>query len=211
METLTPGPALLPWRLPVALAAGFILGSIPFSIIVARIAGGPDLRRHGTRNPGATNVWKTIGPIAGVLAGAADAAKGAAAIWLAWALGLETPAAIWAGVVAVAGHNWSPFLGFSGGKGGATMLGALACVLLPELIWVLGIWMVLAFADPRRRFVWSLVALSAVPLLALMARGGYLPWVRELAPRPYSVILASALLVAMLWVRVGPGLRRAHG
>jgi glycerol-3-phosphate acyltransferase PlsY len=195
------------WRLPAALLCGYLLGSIPFSIIVSRLARGPDLRRHGTRNPGATNVWKSVGPVYGVLAGAADAGKGAAAWWLGCLLGLESDAAIWAGVAAVAGHNWSPLLRFAGGKGGATMLGALACVVFPELIWVLGIWIVLALLDRRRKFLWSLVATSATPLLALMTRGGYLPWVTPLPARSWSVIIASAVLVAMLWLRVAPGLK----
>ena len=190
-------------RLLLALAGGFALGSLPFSVWIGRRAAGLDVRRHGSRNPGAANVWQTVGRVSGVLVGAADAGKGALAVWVAWWLGLPDELAVWAGVAAVLGHDFSPWLGFSGGKGGATTCGALACFIFPELVVVLILWIVASVLDPRRRFLWSLVTLSTCPILAALAGGSY--------RRPAPVIAAAALLVVLLWARVAPGLRHSHG
>ena len=195
-------------RLVLALAGGFALGSLPFSVWMGRRAG-VDVRNHGSRNPGAANVWRTVGRVTGVLVGAADAAKGAVAVWLAWLLGLPDDLAIWAAVAAVAGHDFSPWLAFKGGKGGATTCGALACFVFPEMLMVLCVWVVAGAIDRRRRFLWSIIALSACPVLELLAGRVPIPPLSGIPIRTPSVILASAALVALLWTRVAPGLRRA--
>jgi glycerol-3-phosphate acyltransferase PlsY len=196
-------------RFLMALLGGFLLGSLPFSVWIGRRARGVDVRDHGTRNPGAANVWRTVGRVFGILTGAADAAKGAAAVFLAWWIGLPDDFAVWVGVASVAGHNFSPLLGFRGGKGGATTCGVLACFVFPELVIVLLLWVVASVVDRRRRFAWSLIALSASPLLAAATGRLPLPWLGALQPRSFSVIAAAIALVVMLWARVASGLRRA--
>lgn len=115
------------------LAASYLLGSIPFSFLVARFFGVADVRRAGSGNVGATNVLRTAGKTAGVLAFVLDAGKGAAAAWLALALerqgwlGLSQAGASWApwaALSAVVGHLYPVWLGFKGGKGVATGAGA---------------------------------------------------------------------------------------
>lgn len=108
----------------IALAGAYLLGSIPFSYLVARLFGVPDVRTVGSGNVGATNVMRAAGKTAGLLAFALDALKGAVAaasvqrLWPAGAL----PA--FAAVAAVLGHMYPVWLAFRGGKGVATGAGA---------------------------------------------------------------------------------------
>lgn len=123
-------------RIALCAVIGFGLGSIPFAVIVGRTFFGTDIRLHGSGNPGATNVFRTFGPAAGIAVLALDAAKGAAAVAVARALlagAGERPhdwAMVVASMAAIAGHSFSPFIGFRGGKGVATAAGAVA-VLMP--------------------------------------------------------------------------------
>jgi len=199
-----------PLRLILVVLGGFLLGSLPFSVWVGRRAAGVDVRREGSRNPGAANVWKLAGRSFGVLVGAADAAKGAAAVWLAWWAELPDGQAVWAGAAATLGHDFSPWLGFRGGKGGATTVGALACFLFPELLVVLGLWILASFLDPRRKFVWSIASLSMLAPIAAMTGRVPLPWLGGLPTRSPSVIAAAAFLILLLWSRIASGLARPH-
>ncbi len=122
-------------RVALVLAAAYGLGSIPFAWIVARIAGTSDLRRVGSGNVGATNVLRTSGVAAGIVALALDVAKGVGAVALArWAaVGDEAAAA--AGLLAVVGHVFPVWLGGRGGKGVATAAGVFV-VLAPVALGV---------------------------------------------------------------------------
>jgi glycerol-3-phosphate acyltransferase PlsY len=109
----------------------FFLGSIPFGLLIGR-ARGVDIRNEGSGNIGATNVWRILGPGWGTVSFLLDVAKGAIAAlvcgWLhpgAFWIFSTGDAAVAGGVLAVAGHMLSPFVGFKGGKGIATGLGAL--------------------------------------------------------------------------------------
>jgi glycerol-3-phosphate acyltransferase PlsY len=108
-----------------ALIAGYLLGSIPFGIILTRLAGAGDLRQIGSGNIGATNVLRTgrKGLAAATLL--LDGAKGFFAVWLAWRFfAASAPASVWAaGMAAMVGHCFPVWLRFRGGKGVATMLG----------------------------------------------------------------------------------------
>lgn len=123
------------------LLAAYLIGAIPVGMLVARLAGGVDIRRHGSGNIGATNVLRTVGPAAGVITLLGDVVKGFLATSAAGALGGET----WLGagaVAAVVGNCWPVFLRFRGGKGMATALGAFLrvaplAVLPAALVWVL--------------------------------------------------------------------------
>jgi glycerol-3-phosphate acyltransferase PlsY len=115
-------------RLLLSLPISYLLGSIPFTQIVARLVKGIDLRRVGSHNVGGRNLTRQLGLIWGVLGGAGDVAKGAAAILIASALGVQTPWIYLNGPVVVAGHNWPIWLKFQGGKGLLTIVGAVAAV-----------------------------------------------------------------------------------
>lgn len=108
----------------LGLVAAYLIGAIPVGILVARAAGGVDIRRQGSGNIGATNVLRTLGPLAGVLTLVGDVVKGYAAVGLARALDpFPIPTAA-AAVLAIVGNCWPVYLGFRGGKGVATGLGA---------------------------------------------------------------------------------------
>ena len=114
-----PGPVTA-----VALVAAYLLGSIPFSYLVARRKG-IDVRTVGSGNVGATNVMRSAGRAAGLTAFALDFLKGSLATWLALRMAGPTVAAV-AAVVAVVGHMYPVWLSFKGGKGVATGAGAEA-------------------------------------------------------------------------------------
>jgi len=110
----------------LAAAAAYLVGAIPVGYLVARLFGVTDIRRQGSGNIGATNVLRTAGPLPGLVTLGGDIVKGWAAVSLAGWLGGGTPGSLAVGAVAaVVGNCWSIFLGFRGGKGVATGLGAL--------------------------------------------------------------------------------------
>ncbi|MEF2278801.1 glycerol-3-phosphate 1-O-acyltransferase PlsY [Deinococcus sp. YIM 134068] len=109
---------------PLALVLSYLLGSLPAAAWVAR-ARGVDIRRVGSGNSGATNVLRSLGAAPALAVALFDVLKGAAAVWLGRALGLDPLPAVLCGVAAVLGHNFSPFLGWRGGKGVATSFGAI--------------------------------------------------------------------------------------
>ena len=117
----------------VAVALGYLLGSIPFAWLVVRRWRAIDLRRAGSGNLGAANVARTAGLAAGLLVAVLDIAKGAASVVIADRLTHDSAAAAAAGVVAVVGHVYPIWLRFQGGKGAATGCGVFA-VLTPVAI-----------------------------------------------------------------------------
>lgn len=104
----------------ISIVLAFLIGSIPFGWIIALLWGVGDIRKVGSSNIGATNVTRTAGKLAGALTFILDAAKGVVPM-----LYFGEAATIWIGLAAVAGHCFSPFMGFKGGKGVSTTLGAL--------------------------------------------------------------------------------------
>jgi glycerol-3-phosphate acyltransferase PlsY len=112
-------------RTLLLLATAYVLGSIPFSFVVARLFGVADVRTVGSGNVGATNVLRSAGRTAGILAFLLDASKGALAALLVQRIcGASSPLAPAAAAVAVLGHMYPVWLGFRGGKGVATGAGA---------------------------------------------------------------------------------------
>ncbi len=122
-------------RVVVALGGAFLLGSIPFAVIVSKYVYHCDIRDHGSGNAGATNVYRVLGWKAGLIVGTLDVLKGTAAAGLAVILmrGQVTPeiadwVVIGAALAAMAGHSYSPWVKLRGGKGIATAAGALLIV-----------------------------------------------------------------------------------
>ena len=127
-----------------ALAFGYLLGSIPFGLILAKLFGLGDLRQIGSGNIGATNVLRAGSKWLAALTLVLDAAKGTAAVLLAAHWGEET--AILAGLGAFLGHLFPVWLGFRGGKGVATYIGVLLGLYWPAAAAFCVIWLVVAFA-----------------------------------------------------------------
>jgi glycerol-3-phosphate acyltransferase PlsY len=146
-----------------AALLGFALGSIPFGLILTRAAGLGDVRKIGSGSIGATNVLRTGNKGLAAATVLLDAAKGAVPVLVA--------AHVWPGtagiaaVAAVAGHCFTPWLAFKGGKGFATAAGVLAALAWPAMLACAAIWAITLFVS-RISSVSSLVTVTAAPLLA---------------------------------------------
>ena len=146
----------------LALAGGYLLGSIPFGLVLAKLAGLGDLRQIGSGNIGATNVLRAGGKGVAALTLILDAAKGTAAVLLAARFG--EAAALAAGLGAFLGHVFPVWLRFKGGKGVATYLGVLIGLYWPAALLFAATWLAVAYVTRYS----SLAALTAVAASVLM-------------------------------------------
>lgn len=159
------------------VSAAYLLGSISFAVVVSRSFGHADPRSYGSGNPGATNVMRGAGKLPAALTLLGDAAKGLAAVLLAWAtLGWMPPefqsdpvaSALWLAAASAAvflGHLYPVFFGFQGGKGVATALGILLALHLGLGLAALATWLaMLAFTRKSARS--ALAAATAGPVAA---------------------------------------------
>jgi acyl phosphate:glycerol-3-phosphate acyltransferase len=160
-------PALI-----LSLLIGYLLGSIPFGLLVARMKG-VDIRQHGSRNIGATNVWRVCGWRYGLPVFVLDVLKGLGAVvvsrWLVARFGGD---AAWTGIVAamagILGHSFPLWLGFKGGKGVATSLGVFTGLIpLPSLA-ALALWGIVFKATGYVSLA-SIVAAVSLPMFAAVA------------------------------------------
>ena len=148
--------------LALALAGGYLLGSIPFGLILPKLAGLGDLRQIGSGNIGATNVLRTGNKGLAALTLMLDALKGTAAVFLGSHWGLD--GAMLGGLGAFLGHLFPVWLGFHGGKGVATYIGVLLGLYWPLGIVFCALWLVVALAT-RYSSLSALVASASVPCL----------------------------------------------
>ncbi len=120
----------------VSALIAFFMGSIPFAYIVGRVTKHIDIREHGSRNPGAGNVFHLISWRAGLVALLGDMGKGFFAMWIIYSVFRFSPALLaYCAIFAVLGHVFSPLLGFRGGRGAATTLGSFLFILFIALKW----------------------------------------------------------------------------
>ncbi|MBZ0158890.1 glycerol-3-phosphate 1-O-acyltransferase PlsY [Candidatus Methylomirabilis sp.] len=159
------------WLVPL----GYLSGSIPFGLLIAKVAGGVDVRKVGSGNIGATNVLRVVGSRAGALTLALDALKGWAPVALSKLLGLPEVLVATVGLAAFLGHVYPVFLGFRGGKGVATALGVLLALFAKIALLVVGVWLLTA-AIFRYSSLAALVAGIASPVL-VWALDGRPPYV----------------------------------
>ena len=187
------GPAL--GTLALAAVGGYLLGSIPFGVILTRLATGEDVRSIGSGNIGATNVLRTGRKDLAFATLILDAGKGAAAFLIAQALFPGVPAiAAVAGGAAFLGHLFPVWLGFKGGKGVATFFGLLLAAAWPLGLMAGATWLIVA-ALFRMSSLAALVAAAAAPLFALLP----LPLMGLPASGP--VLALSAATAALIWIR----------
>jgi len=150
----------------IVAVLAYLLGSVPFGIVMARLFGLGDLRAIGSGNIGATNVLRTGNKLAAFLTLIGDAGKGAAAVYLArWFVG-EGEAGI-AGLFAMLGHLYPIYLGFRGGKGMATFLGTLLALSFPAGLAACATWLVVA-GVMRISSLSALVAAALSPVFMLV-------------------------------------------
>ena len=156
------------WNILLALLLGYLIGSFPSGLIFSRLFGGKDPRMVGSGHTGATNVFRNVNRVTGVLTALADVGKGALAVWLALQLTPSPWVVPLAGAAAVAGHCWPIFAQFRGGMGLATAAG-LALWFFPLLIPIFAVFyfMLQRFVRHQARSIMLLSALIPTILLAL--------------------------------------------
>jgi acyl phosphate:glycerol-3-phosphate acyltransferase len=203
----------------VLMAIGFFVGSIPWGLLIARLKG-IDIRAHGSGNIGATNVGRVLGRKLGLLCFVLDMLKGAVPVLIAGRVGgllgeiaiAPGPAAWWLAVMVspVLGHVLNPWLGFKGGKGVATSLGALLgmypVLTVPALL-AFAVWLAAAI---RWKYVSlaSLLAAAALPIAAVAyflfrlpaPGGGSITTMEILLRHATPFVLASMILSGLVFV-----------
>ena len=175
-----------------ALVIGYVLGSIPFGVVLTRLTGGPDLRSIGSGNIGATNVLRTgkKGLAAATLVG--DMLKGTLAVLIGVMLAPAGGLAAAAG--AFLGHLFPVWLGFRGGKGVATFLGCLIGAFWPAALGFAIVWLAIAYLTRYS----SLAALwASVASVVLLVGFGL-----------FEAGLVFALLAVLLWVKHAQNIKR---
>jgi len=199
-----------------ALAVAYVLGSIPFALIAGRLVKGIDLRDVGSGNLGATNAFRTLGVGPGIAVLVADAAKGAAAVAVAKALaggagalagtaassGADATLALLVPILcapaAMAGHTWTVFAGFKGGKGVAAGAGAFLALAPGPTGAAVAVWAIL-FAASGYVSVGSMGAAVSFPIAVFtMTRG----------PDRSYLLAASLAAAVLILLRHVPNMRR---
>jgi len=186
---LTTAPLLL---LAIGLGA-YLLGSIPFGVLVTRAMGLGDVRRIGSGNIGATNVLRTGNKGAALATLLLDAGKGAVAVLIARVLAGEDAAQL-AALASFLGHLFPVWLGFKGGKGVATFLGTLLALAWPVGLACCATWLA-GFA---------LLRISSAA--ALIATASAATWLAILGPQ--AMIVLALVLAALVWFRHSANIRR---
>lgn len=173
----------------VAIIACYLLGSVSFSVLLARLLRGIDIRQHGSGNAGATNTLRVLGTGPAILVLSLDVLKGIAAVWIGIWLGGDNE---WlpglCGLAAITGHNWPVYFRFRGGKGIATAIGVLATLcFLPALY--AGIIAILSIVFTRYVSLGSLIFVLLTPVfLVLMSY-------------PWPVFWISIVIFVFAWWR----------
>jgi glycerol-3-phosphate acyltransferase PlsY len=186
-----PDPTLPGWALLTLATATALLAAVPFGQLAAAVIADVDLRAAGSGNIGATNAARVGGPRLGALTLGLDVGKGLLPVLLAGALAPDAAGAL--GLVAVAAHCYSPYLGLRGGKGVATGAGALLGLAPVPTLGLLALWALVVSLTRRSSLGALAAAVAAPPLLAATAPAAA-PW--------------AAGIAALILVRHAPNLRR---
>ncbi len=173
------------------VATAYLLGSVPFGVLITRLLAREDIRQAGSGNIGAANVTRVAGPAAGILTLLFDTGKGFAGVWIAGRYSGES--ATWmmiAGLAVLVGHCFPIWLNFKGGKGVAAALGVFLALCAPAALGSLALFaLVTAY--------WKYVSLGSISAAAAMPLLIYFLWAPPHAP-PTAVIfgtMAAALLI----------------
>jgi glycerol-3-phosphate acyltransferase PlsY len=192
---------------PLWCLGAFLAGSVPFGLLLMKLAGKGDVRAQGSGNIGATNVMRSGGKSLGIATLLLDAAKGFLPVFLARLAGLDSDVLAWVALAAVAGHVFTPWLKFKGGKGVATALGAVLAyhpaMVLPAFAVFLATLLVSRYVS-----LGSVLAALTLFLTTLGLAGG---WAIPKAPAslpPWPAPLAWALLAGLVIVKHRPNLER---
>lgn len=154
----------------VSIAAGYLIGAIPWGVVIARIVGGPDPRTLGSGRTGGANVLRALGPRIALVAGLLDMLKGCLAVLIPQLLGADIVVVGVAVLAAIIGHSRSVYIGFHGGRGVSPAFGALLVL-------------------------WPLVALVAIPVFAVVTQ---LTRYSSLGSLTASVLAGNALVAIIV-------------
>jgi len=180
-------------RYVIMIALGYLMGSLPVGYLVVKLKKGTDVRQHGSGRTGGTNVWRAAGLGPAILTAAGDFLKGMSAVLIARAVLGSSVGEVLVGVAAVAGHNWSVFLGWRGGAGTATNLGVISALSLPVAL-ALSAAGLLVIVISRYASVASLaVAILAPTIFLALALFAHRP-----LPHALYGLLAGAIVVLAL-------------
>lgn len=182
-----------PLAILLTAAIAYLLGSIPFGLVITRAAGLGDLREIGSGNIGATNVLRTGNKPAALATLLLDAGKGGIAVLLARAL-IGEDAAQTAALFSFLGHLFPVWLGFKGGKGVATFIGTLLALAWPAGLAVCATWAATAFVS-RISSLSALVAAALAPVWLILFDQG-------------EMVLLATVLAALVWLRHTANIRR---
>lgn len=166
------------------LAGGYILGSIPFGLLIGKLKG-VDIRQHGSGNIGATNVNRVLGKIPGFISFLLDMAKGIVPVVVARMMGFPLWQSAFVGLAIVLGHCWSVFLLFKGGKGISTTFGVVVAIdwrigLLLGLLWLIQV------------LIWRYVSLASI------ISAGIMPFAYLLVYTFDPLLVLAVLLLALI-------------
>jgi acyl phosphate:glycerol-3-phosphate acyltransferase len=181
----------------IVIAAGYLLGSVPFAFLLARSWGGVDVRRTGSGNVGAANVFRSTSIRVALVVMALDAAKGAAAVLVAQGAGGGDRARAAAGCAALVGHIYPVWLGFRGGKGVAPAFGVFALLAPPAAALAL-----LGFVGT----VWATRYVSLGSIAATLL----LPPLAYLTLAPPATVMGAMIAAALVLYRHKSNVARLH-
>jgi glycerol-3-phosphate acyltransferase PlsY len=168
------------------VAFAYLLGSVPFAVLMSKAFGLADPRTYGSKNPGATNVLRSGKKLAAALTLLGDAGKGFFAVWLAkHVMPLDTGAVALVALAVFLGHLFPVFLRFNGGKGVATALGVLLALSVWQGLIALAVWLLAAFVFRYSSLAALLAAVSA-PIYAVLNMPSAYVW---------ASVAMSALLI----------------
>lgn len=175
----------------LVLVVAFVIGGIPWGLVLVRLFKGVDIRNYGSGKTGATNVLRLLGWQGFAVAIVLDTLKGSAAVLLARAVVGNPWVEAAAGVLAICGHTWSPFLGFrGGGRGMVTAMGA-AFTMMPGLTALIPVFLLPVLITRYMSLGNVIVALVTPVVLTVAAFKGVVPW----AYFAYGIIGCALILV----------------
>ncbi len=169
------------------IAGAYLLGSIPTGLLLGKLYG-IDVRKEGSGNIGATNLYRTVGRKVGIMTLIGDCLKGLLPVVLAWKLGLLEPMQAWIGLAAFCGHVFSVFLLFKGGKGVATALGVFLALAPLAVLGALAVFILLVA-------IWRYISLGSIAAAAVM------PLIIWCMPHTQQLLIATALIAAIVIIK----------
>ncbi|MCH7488368.1 MAG: glycerol-3-phosphate acyltransferase [Chloroflexi bacterium] len=174
-------------RALLTILASYVIGGIPVAYLTGRLLRGVDIRERGSGNAGASNVWQSVSKAAVVPVGLAEIGQGLLGPAFAIASGQGRAVQSLAGLAAIAGHNWSPFLRFTGGRGVAHGIGFMLAVSRPAL----AAFIVISLAGVRLRAIPQFVGLGVAAA----------PFAAKIAGQPASISGGMAGMAAIIFAK----------